>query len=210
MPHGPWWLLESHSSHPHSGSREEKAEKNRRASSHLSQPLEQPPTQDPHTYGHSQLKQVENTVFYLVLPFLLKFVFTAKALGEETWSSAAVPATPVCAETPLVTGFMFPGGSNPFCLKGQFLGLPPSPPIRWGHPALQAWHLFFISALISCFCWTPNPALCLLSYSVISLHCDATVQPWVLPAQGLYVTCRYEGDKPWSLGSSWLPCLSAP
>ena len=74
-------------------------------------------TRSPHVWSR-QLKQVENTVFYLVLPFVLKFVFMAKELGEETWSSTAVPAIPVCAETPLVTGFMFPGGSNPFCLKG--------------------------------------------------------------------------------------------
>lgn len=118
--------------------RGESRKEQKSSSSHQSQPLEQPPTQDPHTYGRSQLKQVENTAFYLVLPFVLKFVFMAKELGEETWSSTAVPAIPVCTETPLVTGFMFPGGSNPFCLKGQFLGLSPTPPVRWGHPALQA------------------------------------------------------------------------
>lgn len=101
--------------------------------SHLSQPLKQPPTQDPHTYGHIQLKQVENTIFYLALPVVLKFVLMAKELGEEMWSNTAVPAIPLCAETPLVTGFRFPGGSNPFCLKGRRLELSPAPPIRWDH-----------------------------------------------------------------------------
>ena len=105
-------------------------------SSHLSQPLKQPPTQDTHTYGHIQLKQVENTIFYSVLPLVLKFRLVAKELGEDMWSNTAVPAIPMCAETPLVTGLRFPGGSNPFCLKGRHPELSPAPPIRWDHPIL--------------------------------------------------------------------------
>lgn len=117
--------------------RGESRKEQKSSSSHLSQPLEQPPTQDPHTYGRSQLKQVENTAFYLVLPFVLKFVFMAKEWEKRHGAAQQFLPCP-CVLTPLVTGFMFPGGSNPFCLKGQFLGLSPTPPVRWGHPALQA------------------------------------------------------------------------